>query len=104
MSYSIFFSTEMPNDTAKVSGRLPRKPQRWTIEWLVKTPDWKTHVDNSRTLQRASYEEVNAIMAIIIDEIKAEIGELASFISYRLTCHGGTKKQRKGGKRRGSRA
>lgn len=100
MTYSIFFSTEMPNDIAKVSGRLPRKPQRWTMEWLVKTPDGKIHVDNSRTIQRATYEEVNEIMGAIIDDIKAEIGELATFISYRLTCHGGTKKHRKGGKRR----
>lgn len=101
MTYTIFYSTEMPNDTAQVSGRLPRKPQRWLMEWLVKTPDGKTHVDHSRTIQRATYEEVNAIMGAIIDDIKAEIGELATFISYRLTCHGGTKKHRKGGKRRG---
>jgi hypothetical protein len=100
MTYSIFFTTEMPNDTAQVSGRLPRSPQRWTMQWLVKTPDGKTHVDNSRTIQRATYEKVNAIMGAIIDDIKAEIGELATFISYRLTCHGGTNKQRKGGKRR----
>lgn len=100
MTYSIFFTTEMPNDTAQVSGRLPRSPQRWTMQWLVKTPDGKTHVDNSRTIQHATYEEVNAIMGAIIDDIKAEIGELATFISYRLTCHGGTKKHRKGGKRR----
>jgi len=100
MTYSIFFTTEMPNDTAQVSGRLPRSPQRWTMQWLVKTPDGKTHVDNSRTIQHATYEEVTAIMGAIIDDIKAEIGELATFISYRLTCHGGTKKHRKGGKRR----
>lgn len=74
MTYSIFYSTEMPNDIAQVSGRLPRKPQRWTMEWLVKTPDGKTHVDNSRTIQRATYEEVNTIMGAIIDDIKAEIG------------------------------
>ncbi|NIM30386.1 MAG: hypothetical protein GTN60_03555 [Pseudomonas stutzeri] len=101
MTYSIFYSTEMPNDTAQVSGRLPRKPQRWSMEWLVKTPDGITHVDNSRTIQRATNEEVNPIMGAIIDDIKAEIGELATFISYRLTCHGGTKAHRKGGKRRG---
>ncbi|NHW01963.1 hypothetical protein [Stutzerimonas degradans] len=100
MTYTIFFSTEMPNDTVQVSGRLPRKPQRWTIEWLVTTTDGKTHADNSRTIQRATYAEVNAIMGAIIDGIKAEIGELATFISYRLTCHGGTKKHRKGGRRR----
>ncbi|MCQ4245588.1 hypothetical protein CXK93_12175 [Stutzerimonas decontaminans] len=100
MTYTIFYSTEMPNDTAQVSGRLPRKPQRWSMEWLVKTPDGKTHIDNSRTIQHATYEEVNAIMGAIIDDIKAEIGELATFISYRLTCHGSTKKHRKGGKRR----
>jgi hypothetical protein len=100
MTYSIFFTTEMPNDTAQVSGLLPRSPQRWTMQWLVKTPDGKTHVDNSRTIQHATYEEVNAIMGAIIDDIKAEIGELATFISYRLTCHGGTKKHRKGGKRK----
>jgi len=99
MTCTIFFSTEMPNERAKVSGALPRAPQRWQMEWLVKTPDGRTHIDNSRTIQRATYEEVNAIMAAIIDEIKAEIGELATFISYRLTCHGGKKKHRKGGKR-----
>lgn len=100
MSYSIYYSTEMPNDTAKVSRCLPRKPQRWMMEWLVKTPDGRTHVDNSSTIRRATYEDVNAIMGGIIDDIKAEIGELATFISYRLTCHGGTKRRGKGGKRR----
>lgn len=100
MTYTIFYSTEMPKDTPHVSGRLPRKPQRWLMERRVKTPDGKTHVDNSRTIQHATYEEVNAIMGAIIDEIKAEIGELATFISWRLTCHGGTKKHRKGGKRK----
>ncbi|WP_313226761.1 hypothetical protein [Stutzerimonas chloritidismutans] len=100
MTSTILYTTGMPNDTAQVSGRLPREPLRWTMEWLVKTPDGKTHVDNSRTIQRATYEEVKAIMGAIIDDIKAEIGELATFISYRLTCHGGTKKHRKGGKRR----
>lgn len=99
MTCTIFYTTEMPNDRAQVSGRMPQKPQRWTIEWLVKTPDGKTHVDNSRTIQRATHEEVNAIMVATIDEIKAEIGEFATFISYRLTCHGGKKKHRKGGKR-----
>lgn len=99
MTCTIFFSTELPNDAPKVSGALPRAPQRWTMEWLVKTPDGRTHVNNSRTVQRATVAEVNAIMAATIEDIKTEIGELASFISWRLTSHGGTKKQRKGGRR-----
>ncbi len=100
MTCSIFFSTELPNDRPQVSGALPRAPQRWTMEWLVKTPDGRTHINNSRTIQRATVAEVNAIMATTINDIKAEIGDLATFISWRLTSHGGTKKNRKGGKRR----
>lgn len=100
MTCSIFFSTELPNDRPQVSGALPRAPQRWTMEWLVKTPDGRTHVNNSRTIQRATVAEVNAIMATTIADIKAEIGDLATFISGRLTSHGGTRKHRKGGKRK----
>lgn len=100
MTCSIFYTTELPNDRPQVSGALPRAPQRWTMEWLVKTPDGKTHIDNSRTIQRATVAEVNAIMATTIDDIKTEIGDLATFISWRITSHGGTKKNRKGGKRK----
>ncbi|WP_313135643.1 hypothetical protein [Stutzerimonas nitrititolerans] len=99
MTCSIYYSTELPHDSAKISGPLPRKPQRWTMEWLVKTPDGKTHIDNSRTIQRATVAEVNAIMATTIDDIKAEIGDLATFISWRLTSHGGSRRNRKGGRR-----
>lgn len=99
MTCSIFFTTEQPDDRPQITGPLPRKPQRWLMEWLVKTPDGRVHINNSRTLQRATVAEVNTVMGITIDEIKAELGEYASFISWRLTSHGGTRKNRKGGKR-----
>ena len=31
MTCTIFYSTEMPNEQAKVSGTLPRKPMRWAV-------------------------------------------------------------------------
>jgi len=84
----------MPNDRAEVRGSLPRKPQRWAVEWLVKTPDGLTYVEHQKTIQRATYLEVREIMAATIDAITAEIGTLASFVSWRATSHGGTRRRK----------
>lgn len=104
MTYSIFYSTEMPNQQAKVRGTPPRMPMRWAVEYLVKTPDGRTLVESTKTIQRATFEELRAIMDHTIGALGDEAGNIASFVSWRASARGGLKSNRKGGKRRGSRA
>lgn len=99
MTCTIFYTTEMPNEQAKVSGTLPRKPMRWAVEYLVKTPDGRTLVESTKTIQRATFEELRAIMDHTIGAIGDEAGNITSFVSWRATARGGIKKSRKGGRR-----
>ncbi|WP_417539535.1 hypothetical protein [Marinobacter sp.] len=94
MTCTIFYSTEMPNEQAKVSGTPPRKPMRWAVEYLVKTPDGRTLVESTKTIQRATFEELRAIMDHTIGAIGDEAGNIASFVSWRATARGGSSKRR----------
>lgn len=98
MTCTIFYTTEMPNDQAKVSGTPPRKPLRWAVEYLIKTPDGRTLVESTKTIQRATFEELRAIMDHTIGAIGDEAGNIASFVSWRATARGGDKKHRRGRK------
>lgn len=99
MTCSIFYSTEMPNSQAKVFGTPPAKPMRWAVDYVVKTPDGRTVVQGEKTIQRATFEELRAIMNHTIGEIGDEVGNVANFVSWRATAHGGKKKSRKGDRR-----
>ncbi|SEI41974.1 hypothetical protein SAMN04244579_00339 [Azotobacter beijerinckii] len=96
MTCSLFHSTEMPNERAKVFGTPPAKPMRWAVDYVVKTPDGRTVVLGEKTIQRATFEELRAVMDHTIGD---EVGNVATFVSWRATAHGG-KKRRKGGKRK----
>ena len=74
MTCTIFYTTEMPNQQAKVSGTPPRKPMRWAVEYLVKTPDGRTLVESTKTIQRATFEELRAIWDHTIGAIGDEAG------------------------------
>lgn len=93
MTCTIFYTTEMPNEQAKVSGTPP------AVEYLVKTPDGRTLVESTKTIQRATFEELRAIMDHTIGAIGDEAGNIASFVSWRATARGGMKRNRKGGRR-----
>ncbi|WP_301361882.1 hypothetical protein [Stutzerimonas nitrititolerans] len=94
MTCTIFYTTEMPNDRAQVSGTAPRKPMRWAVEYLIKTPDGRTLVESTKTIQRATFEELRAIMDHTIGAIGDEAGNIASFVSWRATARGGRSKRR----------
>ena len=96
MTCTIFYSTEMPNEQAMVSGTLPRKPMRWAVEYLVKTPNGRTLVETTKTIQRATFEELRAIMDHTIGAIGDEAGNIAGFVSWRATARGGSTKRRAG--------
>ena len=99
MTCTIFHSTELPEGRgAQVTGSLPKKRMRWAVEYLIKTPDGRTLVESTKTIQSASYEELYPIMDATIDALGNEAGGQATFDSWRATAHGG-KKNRKGGKR-----
>jgi hypothetical protein len=99
VSVIIFHSTELPEGRgAQVTGSLPKKPVRWAVEYLIKTPDGRTLLESTKTIQRATFTELNAIMDATIDALGNEAGGLASFVSWRASAHGGTKKK-KGGRR-----
>ncbi len=101
MTCTIFHSTEMPEGRgAQVTGSLPRKAVRWAVEYLIKTPDGKTLVESTKTVQQATYPDLLQIMDATIDALGNEAGGLATFVSGRATAHGGTRKHRSKGKRR----
>lgn len=97
MTCTIFHSTELPTGRgAQVKGSLPRKRVRWAVEYLIKTPDGRTLMESTKTIQAATYEELYPIMDATIDELGNEAGGLATFVSWRATAHGGKKKQKRG--------
>lgn len=99
MTCTIFHSTELPPGRgAQVKGSLPRRRVRWAVEYLIKTPDGRTLMESTKTIQAATYEELYPIMDATIDELGNEAGGLATFVSWRATAHGG-KKKRKGGRK-----
>lgn len=100
MTCTIFHSTELPTGRgAQITGSLPKKPVRWAVEYLIKTPDGRTLLESTKTIQRATYDELNAIMDATIDALGNEAGGLATFVSWRASAHGGKKKVRKGGRK-----
>lgn len=99
MTCTIFHSTELPPGRgAQVKGSLPRRRVRWAVEYLIKTPDGRTLVESTKTIQSATYDELYPIMDATIDALGNEAGGLATFVSWRATAHGG-KKKRKGGRK-----
>ncbi|MDP2746159.1 hypothetical protein [Pseudomonas sp.] len=99
MTCTIFHSTELPPGRgAQVKGSLPRKRVRWAVEYLIKTPDGRTLMQSTKTIQSATYDELYPIMDATIDALGNEAGGLATFVSWRATAHGG-KKKRKGGRK-----
>ncbi|MFC2970896.1 hypothetical protein ACFOJE_01530 [Azotobacter bryophylli] len=100
MTCTIFYSTEMPKEQAKVTGGVPTKPMRWAVDYVVKTPDGRTVVESTKTIQHATFDELRAIMDHTIGAIGDEVGNVANFISWRATAHGGKRKSRKGGRSR----
>lgn len=96
MTCTIFYSTEMPNERAQVIGTPPRKAMRWAVDYVVKTPDGRTVVENQKTIQKATFDELRQIMDHTIGAIGDEVGNIATFVSWRATAHGG----KKGGKRK----
>lgn len=100
MTCTIFHSTELPEGHgAQVKGSLPRKRMRWAVEYLIKTPDGRTLMESTKTIQAATYEELYPIMDAAIDALGNEAGGQATFVSWRATAHGGKKKHRKGGRK-----
>lgn len=97
MTCTIFHSTELPEGRgAQVTGSLPKKPVRWSVEYLIKTPDGRTLLESTKTIQRANYNELIAIMDATIDALGNEAGGLATFVSWRASAHGGIKKKNRG--------
>lgn len=97
MTCTIFHSTELPPGRgAQVKGSLPRRRVRWSVEYLIKTPDGRTLMESTKTIQAATSEELYPIMDATIDELGNEAGGQATFVSWRATAHGGKKKQKRG--------
>ena len=102
MTCTIFHSTEMPEGRgARHTGSIPRKPMRWLVEYVIKTPEGRVLIESTKIIQKADLDELYAIMDQTIDDLGNEAGNLATFVSWRATAHGGTRKNRnKGGKRK----
>lgn len=99
MTCIIHRSTELPGLGYQQRGSTPRKPVRWSVNYLISTPDGRTLIENTRVIARADIHELLQVMGAYIDMIAQEAGHLATRVSWTAFSNGGTKKNRKGGKR-----
>lgn len=99
MTCIIHRSTELPGLGYQQRGSTPRKPVRWSVNYLISTPDGRTLIENTRGIARADIHELLQVMGAYIDMIAQEAGYLATRVSWTAFSNGGTKKNRKGGKR-----
>ena len=98
MTCIIHRSTELPGLGYQQRGSTPRKPVRWSVNYLISTPDGRTLIENTRVIARADIHELLEVMGAYIDMIAQEAGHLATRVSWTAFSNGGTKKKRKGGK------
>lgn len=99
MTCIIHRSTELPGLGYQQRGSTPRKPVRWSVNYLISTPDGRTLIENTRVIARADIHQLLEVMGAYIDLIAKEAGYLATRVSWTAFSNGGTKKNRKGGKR-----
>ena len=101
MTCTIHRSTDLPGLGYQQRGSTPRRAVRWSVNYLVSTPDGRTLIENTRIVPRADIHELLEIMGQYIDLIAQEAG-LATRVSWTAFSNGGTPKckKNKGGKRK----
>lgn len=95
MTCRITYSTVHNHGEPQVFGTPPRKPARWAAQIRVASPAGTVIHHSSKILTNATLMELVEVMGAIIDEIGAEIGVLATCVTWHATSSGGKKRTRK---------
>lgn len=95
MTCRITYSTVHNHGQPQVFGTPPRKPARWAAQIRVASPAGTVMHNSSRILTNVTLMELVEVMGAIIDEIGAEIGGLATCVTWHATSSGGNKSKRR---------
>ena len=95
MTCRITYSTVHNHGAPQVLGTPPLKPARWAAQIRVASPAGTVMHHSSRILTNVTLLELVEVMGAIIDEIGAEIGGLATCVTWHATSSGGKKRSRK---------
>lgn len=106
MSCIISHTTNAPADRpATVIGNRPRRPLPWSVSLLVIDTQGATLQLDARTTTPCTVDDLPAVVGQLID---AAVDDLritnpkltANYVQWRASARGGSKKNRKGGKRK----
>jgi hypothetical protein len=89
--------TNLPEPGYIERGTCPKKPTRWRVNYLIKTPDGKTHIENTVVTQPLTIPELVVVMDAMIAKLGDEVGNVATQVTWDAFSRGGHKKK---GKRR----
>ena len=106
MTCTIIHTTNAPPErAATVIGNRPRRPLPWSVSLLIIDTQGATLQLDARTTTPCTVDDLPAVVGELIDEavgdLRATNPELtANYVQWRASARGGSKKNRKGGKRR----
>lgn len=106
MTCTIIHTTNAPPErAATVIGNRPRRPLPWSVSLLVIDIQGATLQLDARTTTPCTVDDLPAVVGQMIDEAVEDLRETnpeltARHVQWRASARGGSKKNRKGGKRR----
>lgn len=106
MTCTIIHTTNAPNDRpATVIGNRPRRPLPWSVALLIIDTQGATLQLDARTTTPCTVDDLPAVVGRLIDEAVDDQRETnpeltARHVQWRASARGGSKRNRKGGKRR----
>ena len=91
--------TNLPEPGYIERGTRPKKPVQWRVNYLIKTPDGKTHIENTVIKQPVTIPELLAIMDKMIERFGDEVGNIATQVTWAAFSRGGHGNKKKGKRR-----
>lgn len=105
MTCTITHSTNAPDDRpATIIGNRPRRPLPWSVALLIIDTEGTTLQLDARTTTPCMVTDLPAVVGRLIDEAVDDLRETnleltANYVQWRASARGGSKKNRKGGRR-----
>lgn len=106
MSCVISHSTNVPPErAATIIGNRPRRPLPWSVALLIIDTEGTTLQLDARITTPCMASDLPAVVGQLIDEAVDDLRETnpeltARYVQWRASARGGSKKNRKGGKRK----
>lgn len=106
MTCTIIHTTNAPNERpATIIGNRPRRPLPWSVSLLIIDTQGATLKLDARTITPCMVDDLPAVVGQLIDEAVDDLRDTnpeltARHVQWRASARGGSKKNRKGGKRK----